>query len=370
MKTKIIAMYLPQYHSIPENDFFWGKGFTDWVSVKKSKPLYDGHIQPRVPLSGEYYDLSCKKDVAFQASLAKKYGVYGFGIYHYWFNTEYNLLTKPAEIILENNDIDINFFFAWDNISWKRSWSNVKGNDWSPIQDVENKNQNGPAVLIPYVLGKEPEWQKHFDYLLPFFKDDRYIKVDNKPIFVIYHFEEELIKMAAFWDKIACQYGFNGVQCIYRRDQKYAIPKSEMVFTYEPANSAWGGIWERSLSKVAKYLNINEGLKTYDYDKVWKKILDNAKKHSTLNHIPGAFVAYDDTPRRGSKGRVVVNDNPIKFREYIELLIRLNKQQNKEFIFLTAWNEWGEGAYLEPDKKNEYGYLEALQKALCNTNNL
>ena len=370
MKTKIVAMYLPQYHSIPENDMFWGKGFTDWVSVKKSKPLYKGHNQPRVPLSGEYYDLSHKESIALQAAMAKKYGVHGFGIYHYWFNNEKNLLTKPAEILLENSDIDINFFFAWDNISWKRSWSNVKGNDWNPIQDDGNKKQKGPAVLIPYILGEEKEWQKHFEYLLPYFKDNRYIKVDNKPIFVIYHYANELLRMADYWNQKAREHGFNGVQCIYRYDKTLKIPESEMVFTYEPASSAWGSIWERGISKLAKYLKIREGLKRYDYDKVWKKILKNASKHSELNHIPGAFVSYDDTPRRGSKGKVVVNVNPSKFRKNLELLIRINEQQNKDFIFLTAWNEWGEGAYLEPDKINKYEYLESLKKALCNTNNL
>ena len=110
MKTKLITWYLPQYHRIPENDEFWGEGFTDWVAVKKAQPLFKGHQQPRVPMSNNYYDLSIKDNIVWQAKLAKENGIYGFGIYHYWFNNEKNLLTKPVEIIYDNKDIDINFF--------------------------------------------------------------------------------------------------------------------------------------------------------------------------------------------------------------------------------------------------------------------
>ena len=172
-KTKIIAMYLPQYHSIPENDEFWGKGFTDWVTVKKAKPLFKGHEQPKVPLDNNYYDLSLKENVKWQAKLAKEYGIYGFGVYHYWFNNEKNLLTKPAEIIRDNDDIPINYFLAWDNANWKRSWSNVEGNAWAPVADVDNK---GPQILIEYILGEEKDWENHFNYLKLHFDSSKYIK--------------------------------------------------------------------------------------------------------------------------------------------------------------------------------------------------
>ena len=171
MKTKVIAMYLPQYHEIEENSLFWGKGYTDWVGVKKAKPFLKNQIQPRIPLNNNYYDLSQVDTLRWQVNLAKKYGVYGFGIYHYWFNDEKNLLTKPAENLLANKDIEMPFFFAWDNTSWKRTWSKIPGNDWAPAQDNENKKlfENGKEILVEYVLGEKPEWEKHFNYLLPFF---------------------------------------------------------------------------------------------------------------------------------------------------------------------------------------------------------
>ncbi|MBQ0066894.1 MAG: glycoside hydrolase family 99-like domain-containing protein, partial [Phascolarctobacterium sp.] len=140
-KVKVIANYLPQYHRIPENDMWWGEGYTDWVATKNAKPLFEGHRQPRIPLDNNYYDLSDVNTIRWQAQLARKYGVYGFGIYHYWFNSNMQLLQKPAELLLKNKDIDINFMFIWDNSSWIRSWSNIKEcNDWAPKFDREQKN--------------------------------------------------------------------------------------------------------------------------------------------------------------------------------------------------------------------------------------
>ena len=182
MNTKIIAWYLPQYHSIPENDEFWGKGFTDWTTVKRAIPLYKNHHQPRIPLYDNYYDLSIKTNIEWQAKLAKKYGVYGFGIYHYWFNNDKNILTKPANIIHDDKNIDINYLFAWDNASWVRSWSAVAGNAWAPIADRNQSKYKDRDILIPYILGKERDWKNHYSHLLQHFKDDRYIKDDNKPV--------------------------------------------------------------------------------------------------------------------------------------------------------------------------------------------
>ena len=192
MRTKLIAWYLPQYHSIPENDEFWGEGFTDWVTVKKAQPLFRGHLQPRIPLNNNYYDLSIKESVAWQAELAKDNGIYGFGIYHYWFNNEKNLLTKPLDIIYNNAEIDIHYFIAWDNASWKRSWSAIDGNAWAPIADNKQKTSNENGILIPYILGNESDWKNHYDHLLPYFKDKRYIKIGNKPMFTILQYDENI----------------------------------------------------------------------------------------------------------------------------------------------------------------------------------
>ena len=242
--TKIFAMYLPQYHETEVNDKFWGKGFTDWVSVKSSIPQFRGHEQPRKPLNDNYYDLSKYENIKWQADLAKEYSIDGFGIYHYWFNSEEKTLTKPAEIILGNSDIDIPFFFAWDNASWKRTWSKIQGNDWAPNEDV-NKNQHGPEILIQYRIGTKSDWKKHFDYLLPFFKDPRYVRHDNKVLFLIYNYSQNIQKMVYYWDELAKENGFSGMECVFSYNPFHGIPKNEYKFKYEPLFSGWGTLLNR-----------------------------------------------------------------------------------------------------------------------------
>lgn len=374
-KTKVIAMYLPQFHCIPENDAFWGKGFTDWVTVKNAKPLFDGHRQPKVPLDYNYYDLSLKENISWQSEIARKYGIYGFGIYHYWFNNEKNILTKPAEIIRDNDDIDTNYFFAWDNISWKRSWGNVMANDWAPIMDQELK-QKGPVILIKYELGTEKDWENHYNYLRTHFLSNKYIKLDNKPVFIIYHYTESIDKMCKYWNLLAQKDGFPGIHYIFRNDEKgkifrtKLIPEQYYTFNYEPGRNGWSdsttfnkikNIIKRRILKI----DTKNKLKSFSYDKIWSKLLRNARCRYVDSHIyHGAFVAYDDTPRRGMKGTIVTGSTPEKFKYYMRELLKISEQQNKDFIFLTAWNEWGEGAYLEPDKDNKFRYLDSLNEAV------
>lgn len=366
MKPRIIAFYLPQFYEIPENDEFWGKGFTDWVTVKNAKPLYKSHDQPKVPLNENYYDLSGKKNIKWQAELARKYGVYGFGIYHYWFNNEKNILTKPAEIILENKDIDINYFYCWDNGSWTRSWSNIPGNDWSPLQ--ENKvdpHHKGKTILIPYILGTESDWIKHFDYLLPFFKDPRHIKIGNKPVFGIYGYNKEMEPMMAYWQKLAKENGFNGIQFLFHHIYDNDIPKNYWQYLYQPLQASWRNRLSihKIFYKVISILGIKV-LETYPYDGIWHNILYEARHWKNPNMSFGAFVTYDDTPRRGKRGKILTGATPEKFKKYMSKLISISQKQKKRYIFLTAWNEWGEGAYIEPDKSNGYAYLEALKQVL------
>lgn len=366
-KVKIIAMYLPQYHVIPENSKFWGEGFTDWVGVKNAVPLFPGHIQPRKPLNDYYYDLSKKEDVAWQVKLAKEYGIYGFGIYHYWFSNDVQLLTKPAEIILENKDLDIPFFFAWDNASWRRTWSKLRGNAWAPLSDEKQKAEKnqGSSILVKYVLGEEKDWKNHFIYLLEYFNDDRYIKVENKPVFAIYNYNEKIAEMEQYWDKIAKEYGFAGIYFLHKESSLNHLPRNVNDFTYEPIYSGFGDGWRTWFYKALTLLNITKhiGPFKYSYDRTWEKALHNAALRTDASEWHGAFVSYDDTPRRGKQGRLFIGDSPEKFKKYMRELIRICKKQNKEYILLTAWNEWGEGAMLEPSKKDGFGYLEAIRDA-------
>ena len=359
-------MYLPQYHIIPENEEFWGKGFTEWVTVKNAKPLFCGHNQPRYPLNNNYYDLSLTENIVWQNKLAKEYGVYGFAIYHYWFNNEKNLLTKPSQIILDNEDIDINFCFSWDNISWKRSWSNVKesGNAWAPSIELSQGVRKGPSILIPYILGEKKDWLNHYNYLRVFFLDKRYIKVDNKPVFMIFHHDDNIDEMCEYWNQLALRDGFGGIKIIFRYERD---SKSRMcMFKYEPQFSAWSNspVRDKIRNKILKILSHNVRPKEFDYDRVWQTILHNARRMKEENIYHGAFVSYDDTPRRGSRGIIIRNGSKEKFEKYLRELLNISALQNKEFVFLTAWNEWGEGAFLEPDTDNKYDYLNAIRNIM------
>ena len=363
---KIIALYLPQYHQIPENDEFWGKGFTDWVTVKKAKPLYKGHLQPRVPLNNNYYDLSLKENVAWQAKLAKKHGVYGFGVYHYWFNNEKNILTKPAEIIRDNDDIDINYFFIWDNANWKRSWSNVVGNDWAPLAERPDAEHKGPQILIPYILGREPDWENHYREVLSHFKKEKYIKRGNKPLFGIISLSKEILEMCAYWNQLAKADGFDGIEFVFSGNPE-GLPEGMMHYSYEPHYSAWiyPSFCEKIYNRMRSVMHLPQGCRMYNYDIVWRRLLKRMAAHPEPEFVPGAFVGYDDSPRRGGKNsKIVTGASPEKFKKYMAQLLALVHQQQKDFVFLTAWNEWGEGAFIEPDSIYGEAYLTALSDAV------
>jgi hypothetical protein len=345
--TKLISFYLPQFHEIPENNQWWGEGFTDWVNVKKGIPLIKGQNQPRIPLNNNYYDLSDISVLKWQSDLAQEYGIDAFCYYHYWFNGKL-LLEKPLEMMLKNKNISIPFCFCWANEPWARTWDGLD-ND----------------VLMPQNYGDENEWINHFQYLINFFKDDRYIKVDNKPIFIIYktlHIPN-VDKMCSLWDSLARKNGYDGIYFIEMLGgiQKEPYLKiSESILEFEPNYTISGANWSKSFrifQKVRK--QINKGLSIFDYDFIWSQILKRDKNRFNKNVYLGAFVDWDNTPRKGNRGVVFKGSNPEKFKKYLKKQIERSKEN--DFIFINAWNEWAEGTYLEPDVKSNLGYLKVIQ---------
>lgn len=364
-ETKIIALYLPQFHCIPENDEFWGKGFTDWKTVKNAKPIYSGHIQPREPLDGNYYDLSEKHNVLWQANLAKEAGIYGFGVYHYWFNNEKNLLTKPAEIMRDTEDLGVKYFFVWDNCNWKRSWSNVPGNEWAPVAETTAMKKEGPTILIPYILGHKEDWQNHYRYVRQHFYSENYEKIYNKPVFSIIFNSRDILEMCKYWDDLAKEDGFDGIFWIFKHNKNMTYPSWASVYDYQPHyESIWKVNWPIRIKRKIKSLfglTNTPRLRYFDYDNVWKDIISHSKQNGSPRIFNGAFVDYDDSPRRGAtRACIFKGATPEKFENYFRELYNLSCFQEKEYLFLTAWNEWGEGAYLEPDKQWGNRYLDAL----------
>ncbi len=362
---KTIAFYLPQFHEIEENNQWWGKGFTEWTNVKKAEPLYEGHYQPRIPMNLNYYNLLDVETIRWQAGLAKKYGIDGFCIYHYWFNGKM-LLEKPIEILRNNEDIDIEYCMCWANESWTNAWVSAKN-----------------TVLIEQTYGDESEWKEHFEYFLRFFKDSRYIKNENKPLLIIYRPEliKNLNQMLIYWDELAKEHGFSGMEFGYQQSGLDELNGDNSLFKYDieyQPKYALKDIDEKSggrklLRKLVDQMNRTIfkkhvlqrnrlSVKKYDYDAVWKKICERRPKNE--KSVAGAFVDWDNTPRRGKNGFVIDGATPEKFGAFMaKQYENIQKNYLNKMVFIFAWNEWAEGGYLEPDEKFRLSYLEELSKA-------
>ena len=297
---KVMCMYLPQFHTFPENDEWWGKGYTEWTAVKRAKPLFKGHVQPKVPINGQYYDLVNEgvEILRWQAKLAKQYGIYGFSIYQYWFNGK-QLMERPMEILLANKDIDINYCICWANESFTRTWYGLS-----------------EQILMKQDYGKEEDWCKHFNYLLKFFKDERYIKIDNKPLLQIYRsFDIDCLgEMLDCFSRLAKENGFDGVYIVSGKTAGIMDERTELIdgyYYFEP-----GYTLKHDFSKISEFkynasvafnsfmnrFRKNKRLERYiSGDDILKGIVS---RDYMENEFPGIMPDWDNTPRRDYKGLV------------------------------------------------------------------
>ena len=376
---KIIAWYLPQFHEVPENNEWWGDGFTEWVNVKNAVAISEEENQPRVPLDNNYYNLLDDETKKWQVELAKKYGVYGFCIHHYWFSGKM-LLEKPLEQYLANKSLDLPFCISWTNGNWTNQW----------VSD-------SPKILMKQTYGDSKEWEKHYQYLDQYFQDDRYIKIEGKPLLVIYSPEEIpcLNEMLDFWQEKAKEKGFPGLAFAYqgmiydgkkdKDDSRFMfdidycpgwyfrnkkVQKYSKLKKYRDSIPSW---MEKIFAPVLYYATrhftkvTNKKNPSYSYEEVWEGLLN--KKPINNKNVPGAFVDWDNVSRKKENATYIVGASPEKFEKYMERQI-INARDNykKDMIFIFSWNEWAEGGYLEPDTLHGYGYLEAIRQALINTN--
>lgn len=356
-----IAFYLPQYHEIEENNKWWGKGFTEWNSVRNAVPYFKSHIQPKRPLDDNYYDLSDANasTLKWQADLAQKYGIYGFCIYHYWFKNCKKLLEKPAEILLKHNEIDVKYFFCWANEPWKRTWYSYHS-----------------ELLLEQEYGSVNEWTKHYEYLSRFFKDSRYIKIDGKPVIAIYRCSaiEELREMRALWNQMATSDGFPGIH-LMSGDTSFAIEtRSDLYdssYRFEPAYTLHYEIpkmirlpyyiRKKIVGKLNLFCKKKRIEDIQDINIVYKYAPVSIEKQNKKVY-PGICPSWDNTPRKLWKGTYFMHSSPDNFKKQ---LIKFAQILDKDdFIFINAWNEWSEGAYLEPDKHFQYEYLEAIKSVV------
>ncbi len=372
-RAKLIAMYFPQLHAIPENDAWWGKGFTDWVNVKAAQPQFEGHNQPRAPLNSNYYDQSQVDTLRWQADLARANGVYGFCHYHYWFDGK-QLLETPTNLMLANKDIDMPFCLSWANETWSKRWD---GRDHHILV-----KQTHPPV--------KERWKLHFDYLIRAWCDERAICVDGKPVFVIYRPQRipEIENMLDYWRKLAVEHGLKGLYFIFQK--QYELPSRDCLkgfdaaFQFQPFEAIYSpGFDSRSIrhSRWFKMIRaLPEGaqdmlralrakfvkeLTFHDYDSAWQEAV-KVRRESDLVTFPGAFVDWDNTARYKNRATVFTGASPEKFEYWFELLVKSmpGREIPEPFIFLNAWNEWAESTYLEPDEKYGFAYLEAVKRVL------
>lgn len=285
---RIIAFYLPQFHSIPENDEWWGKGFTEWTNVAKAKPLFPGHNQPRIPLNNNYYNLMNPDTFSWQVDLAKKYGVDGFCFYHYWFNGKL-LLEKPLDMWLVHKEWDREYCFSWANEPWAKTW------------DGQNNN-----VLMPQEYAGLNDIVSHFYYMLPFFMDSRYIKIDNKPVFVLYRANSitYLSDMIAKWNELAVQNGFSGIYFVETltsySSSKYSKETQANVYMEPMYALSQRNFFIRLLQTLYSPIKRN---KLISYRYLWKKVL--ATEKLSENSWAGAFVDWDNSARKRKRNMVL-----------------------------------------------------------------
>ena len=383
MKVRVIGLYLPQYHPIPENDKWWGKGFTEWTNVAKAKPLFKGHYQPRIPADLGFYDLRLPEVREQQAELAREAGLEGFCYYHYWFGNGRQLLERPFNEVVASGKPDFPFCLCWANHDWSnKTW------------DRKSARQHETMLAEQLYPGPEDDIL-HFQTLLPAFKDRRYMTVDGRLLFAIfdpYRFKN-VSDFMQNWQRMAQENGLPGFYFVgmtpstlamqFNPDgtRHPAMPNlSSSAALYEhvlslgfDAVNSFGKrrgemLYEGKVKNLAKTIlrkiGMPVGSQKYDYAKTVKNYF--APEDNWENVFPTIMPQWDRTPRASSYDGVYVNATPEKFEQHILQALSLvkDKQPEHRIIFLKSWNEWGEGNYVEPDQKYGHGYLDAIRNAI------
>lgn len=348
---RVLALHLPQFHEVSENNEWWGRGFTEWTNVRSAQPIFPGHRQPVHPLGHTYYDLTDPDSLRWQALLSRQYGVSGFVFFHYWYSGK-KLLERPVELWRDTPDIEQEYALCWANHPWTRAWDG---------KDHE--------VLQAQTYGGKEDWDAHIDDLLTHFRDSRYIKVDGRPLLFIYNAGEipDVDEMVEHWNARLAEEGVREiylVEYISTKNPRPASKHSAAVYEDEPLYSLRFNAPVSSKAKrfLIKKLNLPD---YQDYDKIWRLLLKKRRRYEGRAIIQGAFVAWDNSPRRGKRGPMIVrNASPAKFGKYLRTLLTSNRRDvSEDFVVINAWNEWGEGAMLEPSEEDGHAYLDAVSDA-------
>ena len=380
--ARLIALYLPQFHPISENDLWWGRGFTEWTNVAKALPLFRGHYQPHIPAHLGFYDLRLPETREAQAALARAAGIEGFCYWHYWFAGK-RILERPFQEVLRLGEPDFPFCLGWANQSWTGIWHGAPN-----------------RILIKQTYPGRADYEKHFHALLRAFHDPRYIRVRGKPIFVIFR-PGELPCPAEFielWQTLAERNGLQGIHFIAHvlaNDQPYDYRSNGFAGAVAADSFQVSAldVWKRALTFYksrnqqqslvysvflkpralvrAIYLKGQKHLQEYlskpsvfEYSEAMIHFLDNVSPDA--GSYPCVVPNWDNSPRSGVRSIVLHNSTPALFGKHVcEALSRvIDRPFEDRLIFVKSWNEWAEGNYLEPDQRFCDQYLDVLRKEI------
>lgn len=361
-KARVIAMYLPQYHPIPENNKYWGQGFTEWSNVAQARPLFKGHYQPRIPADLGFYDLRLPEVREAQAELARDAGIEGFMYWHYWLGNGRMLLERPFQEVLKLGKPDFPFCLGWANHSWTtKTW-------------VKGQNLHKDTMIMEQLYPGTDDYINHFNYVLPAFKDRRYITVDGKPVFVIYDplSVPDIKDFISLWRELAHKNGLDGIHFVGLRYGRKSSMQQLLDMGFDAINnrSMWEAEAAATGSKTKRRLislfswKMGMTLSRYEY----RDIIHNLRNEDDFleNSYPTILPGYDRTARAGRRAVIYNNSTPELFQKHVHDVLKFVEEKSPEhrIVFLKSWNEWGEGNYMEPDLKYGHQYINALKKEL------
>lgn len=360
LDIRAIAMFLPQFHPIPENDLWWGKGFTEWTNVTKCTPRFPGHYQPHLPADLGFYDLRLPETRESQARLAREYGIHGFCYYHYWFNGR-RVLERPVTEIVKSGQPDFPFCLCWANENWTRRWD---GND--------------QEVLLHQEYCRDDDFA-HIRELLPTLHDPRYIRIDGKPLLLVYKLSalpmpEQTIEI---WRTEASRSGLPGlflcnVESTYLEHglvEKYDLDAAiefapDWAQMPRPEGRSRRDKLIRVIRNFGKIDHVYSENRIGDYNILADNML--AKPAPVYPRIPCVTPSWDNSARRKTGAAILHSSTPEKYEQWLKNRVEFVQRTRscKNLVFINAWNEWAEGNHLEPCLKWGHAYLEATKRAL------
>ncbi len=345
--VRLIAFYLPQFHPIPENDEWWGKGFTEWTTVAKAKPLFRGHYQPRIPADLGFYDLRLPETREAQAQLARDHGIEGFCYWHYWLGNGKRLLERPFEEVLSSGEPNFPFCLGWANVPWTGEWAGYP-----------------ERVMVAQTYDGLAGHKAHFYHILTALSDDRYVKVNGKPLIYVHRPKNipDVKRFTDYWRELALKVGLKGLHLV---GSNLGPEETEMfgfdAFSYHYPN--WGQLTRasRPIRLCRKKLNRP---KVLSYGKAIDNFVENNTKDR--NFYPLLIPNWDNSPRVGWRGFVLHNSTPQLFRVHVKKVLKQVEQKpiEQRIVFIKSWNEWAEGNYLEPDLRYGRSYLQVIKDAV------